>query len=159
MPVLDMPLEYVDEKRVAVFGGSQGGALSLSCAALVPEIKLCCPIYPYLCDYKRVWEMDLDVDAYEGMRYCLRRFDPRDEHVDEFFTKLGYVDLQFLAPRIRAKVYMGTGLLDNICPPSTQFAAYNKMITEKEVVIYPDFKHEILYGHYDLIYKYILKNI
>lgn len=84
---------------------------------------------------------------------------PRPEHVDEFFTKLGYVDLQFLAPRIRAKVYMGTGLLDNICPPSTQFAAYNKMITEKEVVIYPDFKHENLYGHYDLIYKYILKNI
>ena len=156
---LVMSLEYVDRTRVAVFGGSQGGALSISCAALVPEIKLCCPMYPYLCDYKRVWEMDLDVNAYEGIRYYLRFFDPRHEHVDEFFTKLGYIDLQFLAPRIKAKFFMGTGLLDNICPPSTQFAAYNKITSEKEVVIYPDFKHENLCGHQDLIYKFILENI
>ena len=59
----------VDPARVGVTGNSQGGALTVACAALVPEVKLCAPIYPYLSDYKRVWEMDLDHGAYEGLKY------------------------------------------------------------------------------------------
>ena len=150
-----MGLDYVDETRVGVTGGSQGGGLSIACAALVPEIKLCAPNFPYMSDYKRVWDMDLDKGAYEGIRYYLRAFDPRHEHIDEFFLKLGYIDIQFLAPRIKAKVLMATGLMDTTCPPSTQFAAYNKMTCEREVVIYPDFGHETLKGHDDIIFNFM----
>ena len=32
---------------------------------------------------------------------------------------------------------MATGLMDTTCPPSTQFAAFNKMTCEKKSVIYP----------------------
>ncbi len=137
-----MGLDYVDEARVGATGESQGGALTLACASLVPEIKACAPVYPYLCDYKRVWEMDLDKGAYDAIRYYLRNFDPTHEHVDEFFLKLGYIDLQYLAPRIKAKVLMHTGLMDVTCPPSTQFAAYNKITSPKQMLIYPDFGHE-----------------
>lgn len=149
-----MGLDYVDETRIGAFGGSQGGGLTIACAALVPEIKRCAPIYPYLSDYRRVWEMDLARGAYEGLKYYFRHFDPRHEREDEIFTKLGYIDIQYLAPRIRAKVMMGTGLMDNVCPPSTQFAAFNKITSEKEVVIYPDFGHEGLKGHDDLVFKF-----
>lgn len=154
-----MSLDYVDSARVAATGGSQGGALTLACASLVPELKLAAPVYPYLCDYKRVWDMDLDRGAYEGIRYYLRSFDPRHEHIDEFFEKLGYIDLQFLAPRIKAKIYMSVGLMDSTCPPSTQFAAYNKITSDKQMEIYPDFGHEGLKGSGDLIYKFICDNI
>ena len=150
-----MGLDYVDEKRVGVTGGSQGGGLSIACAALVPEIKLCAPVFPYMSDYKRVWDMDLDKGAYEGIRYYLRSFDPRHEHIDEFFEKLGYIDIQFLAPRIKAKLLMATGLMDTTCPPSTQFAAYNKMTCEKNVIIYPDFGHESLKGNDDIIFNFM----
>ena len=150
-----MGMDCVDETRVGVTGGSQGGALSIACAALVPEIKLCAPVYPYLSDYKRVWDMDLDKGAYEGMRYYFRAYDPRHEREDEIFTKLGYIDIQFLAPRIKAEVLMGTGLMDTTCPPSTQFAAYNKMVCKKKVVIYPDFGHEGLKGHDDIIFNFL----
>ena len=150
-----MSLEYVDEKRVGATGGSQGGALTLACASLVPEIKLAAPVYPYLCDYKRVWEMDLDKGAYEGIRYYLRHFDPTHEHIDEFFLKLGYIDLQFLAPRIKAKIMMCTGLMDTTCPPSTQFAAYNKITSEKSMIIYPDYGHEALKGNADKVYQFL----
>jgi len=153
-----MGLDYVDETRVAATGGSQGGALSIACAALVPEIKLCAPVYPYLSDYKRVWEMDLDKGAYDGLKYYFRHFDPRHEREDEIFEKLGYIDIQFLAPRIKARVMMGTGLMDTTCPPSTQFAAFNKMTCEKEVVIYPDYGHEGLKGHSDITFAF-LKNL
>ena len=149
-----MGMDFVDETRIAVQGGSQGGALSLVCAALVPEVKLCQANYPYLCDYKRVWDMDLDKGAYEGLRYYFRYFDPRHEREDEIFEKLGYIDIQFLAPRIKAKVMMATGLMDTTCPPSTQFAAYNKMTCEKEVVIYPDFGHETLKGQDDITFNF-----
>lgn len=141
-----MGLDYVDETRIGTTGGSQGGALSLACAALVPEIKLCAPKHPYLCDYKRVWEMDLATGAYEGLRYYFRHLDPRHERENEIFTKLGYIDLQFLAPRIKAKVMLATGLMDTICPPSTQFAMYNKLTCEKSYIFYPDYAHENLHG-------------
>ena len=154
-----MGLDYVDETRVAVTGGSQGGALTVVCAALVPEIKLCAPVFPYLSDYKRVWEMDLAKGAYEGLKYYFKHFDPRHEREDEIFEKLGYIDIQFLAPRIRAKVMMGTGLMDTTCPPSTQFAMYNKLTCEKSVVIYPDYGHESMKGHSDLIFAFIAKNL
>lgn len=150
-----MGLDYVDETRVGATGGSQGGALTVACAALVPSLKLCAPIYPYLSDYRRVWDMDLDRGAYEGLRYYFRHFDPRHEREQEIFEKLGYIDIQFLAPRIRAKVLMATGLLDTTCPPSTQFAMYNKLNTEKQVILYPDYGHEGLKGHDDIVFRFL----
>lgn len=145
----------VDPMRVGVFGGSQGGGLSLACAALVPEIKLCAPDFPYLSDYRRVWNMDLAKAAYDSISYYFRQRDPRHEHEDEFFYKLGYIDIQNLAKRIRAKVHMSTGLMDTICPPSTQFAVYNKITSEKEVVIYPDFGHECLLSNEDIVFNFL----
>ena len=94
-------------------------------------------------------------DAYYELNYYFRNFVPAMKE-DEIFTKLGYIDIQFLAPRIKAEVLMGTGLMDTICPPSTQFAAYNKMKCKKEMKIYPDFGHEGLPGFDDLIYQFML---
>ena len=137
-----MTMDDVDETRVCATGGSQGGGLTLACAALTPALFRAAPMMPFLCDYRRVWEMDLDVHAYSELREFFRYTDPRHEREAEYFTKLGYIDNQHLAHRIRAEVKMFTGLMDNICPPSTQFAAYNKITSKKSVVIYPDFAHE-----------------
>jgi cephalosporin-C deacetylase len=150
-----MGMEDVDETRVGATGGSQGGGLTLACVALEPRIKRAAPIFPFLCDYQRVWEMDKDVDAYAELRDWFRRFDPRHERQTEIFTRLGYIDVQHLAPRIRAQVMMGVGLMDQICPPSTQYAAYNKITSEKSVIIYPDFAHEALPNLPDKIYEFL----
>lgn len=151
-----MGFDEVDEERVGAAGGSQGGALTLACASLEPRIKRAAPVYPFLCDYLRVWEMDQAKGAYEDIGIFLKKFDPTHEHREEWFTRLGYIDVQHLTDRIKGKVLMGTGLMDNICPPSTQFAAYNKITTEKEVVIYPDFGHEGLPGFDERIYQFML---
>ena len=148
---LAMQMPEVDPKRIGATGASQGGGLTLACAALEPRIKLAAPIFPFLCDYQRVWEMDLAADAYEELRAYFRRFDPRHEREKEIFTKLGYIDCQYLAPRIRGEVLMATGLMDKTCPPSTQFAAYNKITAKKNMVIYPDYGHEGLPGALDTI--------
>ena len=146
-----MQMPEVDPQRVGATGGSQGGGLTLACAALEPRIKLAAPIFPFLCDYQRVWEMDLATGAYEELRTYFRQFDPHHEREQEIFTKLGYIDCQHLAPRIRGEVLMVTGLMDPICPPSTQFAAYNKITAKKNMVLYPDYGHEGLPGASDKI--------
>ena len=140
-----MGMEDIDEEKVAACGGSQGGALTLACASLEPRIVKIAPMFPFLCDYKRVWEMDLaGKNAYKELTEFFRRFDPRHERIDEWFTKLGYIDVQYLVSRIKAEVMFTTGLMDSVCPPSTQFAAYNKINSKKELMVYPDFGHEML---------------
>lgn len=151
--VMEMP--EVDPEHVAATGGSQGGGLTLACAALEPRIWRAAPVFPFLCDYKRVWEMDLAKDAYEELTYYFTRFDPTHEHEDETFMRLGYIDAQHLADRIRARVQMTTALMDTICPPSTQFAAYNKIRSQKEMVLYPDFGHDDLPGHHDRLFEFL----
>src|SRR5690606_3071815 len=78
-----MSMPEVDETRVGATGWSQGGALTIACAALEPRIKKLAPVYPFLSDYKRVWEMDLAKDAYAELRSYFRYFDPRHEREDE----------------------------------------------------------------------------
>ncbi len=50
---------------------------------------------------------------------------------------------------------MPIGLMDTVCPPSTQFAAYNKITAEKDLRVYPDFGHEGLPGSGDAIYEFL----
>ena len=151
-----MELPYVDETKVGVMGGSQGGGLSIACASLEPRIARAAVQFPFLSDYRRVWEMDLAKNAYEEISMYFRFFDPLHEREDAIFERLGYLDVHNLAPRIRGKVQMAITLLDNICPPSTQFAVYNNIQSEKEHYIYPDFGHEYLPGNDDLVYQFLL---
>ncbi len=151
-----MAMDFVDEARVGATGGSQGGGLTLACAGLTPGLNRAAPQMPFLCDYRRVWEMDLAVDAYYELKDYFRHFDPMHMAEAEIFTKLGYVDNQHLAPRIRAEILMGTGLMDNICPPSTQFAAYNKITAKKNVRIYPDYAHERYPDWDDAVMQFML---
>ena len=139
-------LPEIDDQRIGAFGGSQGGALTLACASLSKHVKRAAPVFPFLCDYQRVWEMDLDKGAYEELNYFFRKFDPTHAREKEIFTRLGYIDCQHLAPSITGEILMGTGLMDTICPPSTQFAAYNNISSPKDLRIYPDYGHEGLPG-------------
>jgi len=152
-----MAMPGVDAERVGATGASQGGGLTLACAALEPRIRRAAPVYPFLCDYQRVWELELARDAYVELEEYFRRFDPLHQHEREVFTKLGYVDVQHLAPRIRGEVMMSVGLMDKICPPSTQFAAYNKITAPKSLRVYPDFGHENLPGNADAVFQFMGK--
>lgn len=150
-----MGFEEVDAARVGATGASQGGGLTLACAALEPKVRLAAPVYPFLTDYQRTWEMGLAVDAYQELQSHFRLFDPRHEREADTFTRLGYIDVQHLAPSIRGEVLLITGLNDTICPPSTQYAAFNRITAPKRHVLYPDFGHETLPGSDDLIYEFM----
>lgn len=152
-----MDMDDVDAERVGALGGSQGGGLTLACAALEPRIKMAAPNFPFLSDYRRVWNLDLDVNAYEELRTYFRQFDPEHKREDEIFTKLGYIDIQHLAPRIKGEIMMTTCLMDQICPPSSQFATFNKIRSKKSLTIYPDYGHELPVCNADAVFTFFNK--
>ncbi|MGH3659220.1 MAG: acetylxylan esterase, partial [Micromonosporaceae bacterium] len=142
----------VDPDRVGVTGPSQGGGLSVACAALEPRIRITAPVFPFLSDYRRVWEMDLEKAPYDEITEFFRRRDPLHRREAEIFERLGYIDIQHLAPRVTATTEMTVALGDRTCPPSTQFAAYNRLTCEKSLRLYPDFGHETLPESDDAIF-------
>ena len=149
-----MSMDFVDEHRVGATGWSQGGGLTIACAALEPRVKMNAPVYPFLTDYKRTWEMDLFKNAYDELSYYIRNMDPRHQRIDAMFEMLGYIDVANLAPRIKGETYMFITLQDEICPPSTQFAAYNRVKAKKSCEIYPNHGHEGLPEAAELIYNF-----
>ncbi len=154
--IMEMP--EVDAARVGATGRSQGGGLTVACAALETRIKRLAPVFPFLSDYQRVWKIDLAKDAYAELEEWFRRFDPMHRREEEVFRALGHVDIQHLAPRISGEVLWFSGLMDRICPPSTQFAAYNKIKAVKSMNVYPDFGHEWPYpGSADAVYQFLAK--
>lgn len=153
-----MSFDEVDETRVAAVGGSQGGGLCVACAALEPRLNRIAVRYPFLSDYRRVWRMGLAREAYREITEYFRLFDPAHRREDAFFQTLGYIDVHHLAERVRCPVRMATGMMDSVCPPSTQFAVFNNLASEdKAHTLYPDFAHECAPGWNDEVYTWLLE--
>lgn len=156
-----MSMDEVDETRIGINGKSQGGALTIASSALVGGVKLITPTYPFMSDIKHTIKEDLlDITQFNEFNEYFRRHDPKHEKEDEVFRKLSYVDIQNFADKITAKVHWTLAFKDENCHPSTQFATYNKIKSEKEMVIYPDYGHEpqLLFQDNDL-FQFYLKNL
>ena len=148
-------LDGVDAARIGAFGGSQGGGLALACASLVPVLARVAVAYPFLSDYRLVWQMDGGGIACAEMREYFRKFDARHLDEDAFFTTLSYIDIQNMTHRIRGKTMMGTGLQDIVCPARAQFAAYNPITAEKNYQLYFDYGHEALDTYLDDVFAFM----
>jgi cephalosporin-C deacetylase len=93
---------------------------------------------PFLCHYRRATQIT-DNDPYaEIVRYCKIHCD----QVDQVFRTLSYFDGVNFATRARAPAFFSTSLMDNTCPPSTVFAAYNYYGGQKQIKVYEFNQHD-----------------
>lgn len=135
----------VDTTRIAVIGGSQGGAFSYVCAALDKRVDLCMPSIPGFCDIPNF----IALTKWPGDVYRKFLTDHPDISKDALYHMLSYYDVKNFAPMISCPVYMATGLQDPICPPRTNFAPFNLLKTEKHFIIYPETKHGVRNSDYN----------
>lgn len=141
--------EEVNSARLAVTGGSQGGGLSLAVAALSRKVKLALPDIPFLCDFRR--SIDITPNGpYPEIIGFLRSFPHQYEQV---IRTLSYFDCMNLAPWITCRTVVSNGLWDDVCAPSTIYAAYNHITAEKQMEAYPYHKHETAYEHHELKFR------
>jgi cephalosporin-C deacetylase len=136
----------VDARHVVVTGGSQGGGLAIAAAALGEGIGAAMPDVPFLCDFPRGTTL-MDKDPYgEIVRYLKAHRD----HVEVAARTLSYFDGAILARKAAAPALFSVGLMDEICPPSTVYAAYNAWSGPKQMVEYPFNDHEGGQGFHDI---------
>lgn len=137
----------VDTDRIAIWGGSQGGGLSFSTAALDSRVALCIADIPYMCDYPNYFEITYWKEVSSWL----------DAHPnttwETLLNTLSYYDTKNFADKINCPVWMGIGLQDDICPPSTSFATYNKVQSDKNYVVYKNERHGQPAEHYEQRFK------
>lgn len=118
----------IDKSRIGVHGSSQGGALTITTAALRPDVIACGAAgAPYLCGFLEAAALTHSY-PYEEINEYLRLHREREEQVRE---TLEYFDGINFAPMISAPMLVYIGLVDDVCPPETGYAVYNAMTCEK----------------------------
>lgn len=128
----------IDAGRLAVTGVSQGGGVALAVAGLEPKVGALMADVPFLCHYRRATEIT-DANPYaEIVRYCQVH---RDK-VETVFRTLSYFDGVNFAVRCRVPALVSVALMDEVCPPSTVFAAYNYLAGPKELRVWRYNHHE-----------------
>jgi cephalosporin-C deacetylase len=128
----------VDPGCVAVHGISQGGGLSIAAAALSDRVRFLMPEVPGPCHHRRAVELT-DSDPYAEITRYLSVHRGNEERV---FRALSYFDCVNFAARTKLPALYSVGLMDNVCPPSTIFAAYNWHAGPKEIRVYRYNGHE-----------------
>lgn len=127
----------VDPARIAVAGGSQGGGVALAAAGLT-DAALCLPDVPFLCHFERATRL-VDSFPYGEIAAYLKTHRGRAAQV---FGVLAYFDGVHFAARARAAALFSVALMDDICPPSTVYAAFNAYAGQKAIEVYEFNRHE-----------------
>ena len=128
----------IDPNQVFVSGFSQGGGIALAVAALHRGVAgLMCDV-PFLCDFPRATGLTAK-DPYGEIAKFLTVH--RDK-VDIAYRTLSYFDGVHFATRAKCPALFSVGLMDDVCPPSTVYGAYNGYAGEKSIEVYRFNNHE-----------------
>ena len=124
-----------DGKTLVLMGGSQGGQQTLAGAGLCPDaVTAALPFVPAASDN---WAES--IGRHSGFPFWWNQVDNRD--ADAVRTTSKYFDPVYFAKRVKCPVLTGTGLRDDLAPPSSVLAVYNQITSPKEIVILPKAGH------------------
>lgn len=124
-----------DGDNIAVWGGSQGGALAIVTAALDSRIKHLVSLYPALSD----------VTGYLHGRAggWPHMFNPQNASMAtaEKINVSAYYDVVNFARFVKVPGYYTWGYNDDTCPPTSYYAAYNVINAPKELDLVQETGH------------------
>lgn len=126
-------LDCFNGQDIAVTGGSQGGALSIITAALDSRIDYLAAFYPALSDLTGYLH-----GRAGGWPHMFK---------DNFTNKLQkietskYYDVVNFARFVKVPGWYSWGYNDNVCPPTSMYAAYNVIPGSKELHLFQETQH------------------
>lgn len=129
--------------KIFAEGSSQGGALSYACASLCSDeypFTAIAPNVAFLGDFPDYFEI-VSWPA-ETAKSQAKKKGMTDEQMYAF---LSYFDTKNLATKISAAVLASSGLKDGTCPPHTNIAPFNNLLTpaeNKEYIFEPNMGHD-----------------
>src|SRR5712691_10372762 len=120
----------VDPERIGVTGSSQGGGLTVTTAAMRSEVRAAAAGAPYLCGFVDAIELT-HTYPYEEINDYVRRHPERRPEVEE---TVAYFDGINFADRIACPIIANIGLQDNVVPPETGYALFDRIAAKDKVL-------------------------
>lgn len=120
-------LPQFDGKNLGVIGGSQGGALAISTAALDSRVKALVASYPAL--------SDLTGYIYGRAGGWHHVFRSKENQTKEKIETSKYYDTVNFARRLKIPGIYSWGFNDETCPPTSMYSAYNLISAPKTLLL------------------------
>lgn len=145
-------LPEVDPQRIVTYGGSQGGALSITASALGGKSKKCYAVVTsYCCLDKRVESpSSARSGIFDSTHQFLRNY---PEHTDTVMDVLTYFDINNMVSLLKVPTSYCLGLTDPICLPEYVYSAYAHTASEKELHMYPFVPHALPKAYELLVHR------
>ena len=146
-----------DGKNLCVTGSSQGGFLSLACAALDKRVSCYGAVHSAMCDY----EAALHKVACGWPHYFYNYANP-DETIEADPAEVRnarYYDGVNFAKRITCPGWFSFGYNDDVVPPTTAYGTYNVVKAPKELSPYQQTGHYWYQEQWDEWQAWILKQL
>lgn len=146
----------VDPRRLGVFGGSQGGGLSLLTAGLDSRVRLVSAGVPFLTNFPL--SMSMTGAPYREVVEYIRQHPERREAV---MRTLAYVDVLNVAGRITAPVLVSAGLFDRTCPAPSIYGMFLRLGSkDKTIRLYPYLDHlEVHSSHAQFEHDWLVRHL
>ncbi len=120
-------LPQYDGRNLGVIGGSQGGVLAIVTAALDPRVKTIAASYPAMSDM-----IGYGSERAGGWPHQFR--DPKNRTKEKVETA-AYYDAVNFAKRLRIPGIYSWGFNDEVCPPTSIYAAYNSISAPRTLLL------------------------
>lgn len=129
-------LPQFDGVNLGVAGGSQGGALAITTAALDSRVKFLTSFYPALSDVTGYLK-----GRAGGWPHLFEKTNLAFNNTKEKIATAGYYDVVNFARRLKIPGYYSLGYNDEVCPPTSMYAAYNVITAPKDIYVVPETGH------------------
>ncbi len=144
-------LDFVDENRIAVTGGSQGGALTLTTAALNPKVKFAAAFYPAMADMAAC-----KPDRGSSWPYL---FKEKKYDTPQRRETIKYYDVVNFARKITVPVFVSYGYNDLIVTPTSIASVYNIITSPKSCMPVPQARHFTYPEQWKARSKWLMDNL